>query len=209
MHRRSLALLLGAAFIVGTAVATAQEAQIILDENVDAVIKNLTGGEGTPSKSNDAYKGKESLYVGSTGGDGQKYNDKYPALSIKIVEAPKAANEFRYVTWAWKKDGGNGIQLQIHGVPDTWGHRYHAGQNVKNWNPSLEANKAIPASWTLETKDLFKDWKAFEVTGLAFTAWDGKGGLWDVLAFHKSPTPPTAVEPAGKAAISWASLKAE
>jgi hypothetical protein len=186
----------------------AAEVMVILDENVDAVIKNLTGGEGTPSKSADAFSGKESLFVGSTGGDGQKYNDKYPGLGVKIVENPKADNEFRYITWAWKKDGGEGLQLQLHGVPDTWGHRYHSGKNVKNWNPSLEADKAIPTKWTQLTKDLFKDWKAFELTGLAFTAWDGKGGFWDGVMLHKSANTPTAVEPAGKAAVTWGTMKA-
>jgi len=199
---------LGVALAASAWQARAQEALVILDENVDTVIKNLSAGEGTPSKSNDAFSGKESIFIGSTGGDGQRYNPNYPGLNIKIVEKPVAADEFRYVTWAWKKDGGEGIQLQIHGIPDTWGHRYHAGKNVKNWNPSLEASPTIPTTWTRHTKDLFADWKAFQVTGIALTAWDGKGGWWDALAFHKSPNPPTAVDPKDKMALTWGELKA-
>lgn len=201
-------LAIGAAFVVGLVQSQAQEMLLILDENVDQVIKNLSAGEGTPSKSNDAFSGKESIFIGSTGGDGQRYNPAYPGLDIKIVEKPAATNEFRYITWAWKKDGGQGIQLQIHGNPDTWGHRYHAGQNVKNWNPSLQTAASIPTTWTRNTKDLFADWKAFQVTGLALTAWDGKGGWWDFIAFHKSPNPPTAVDPKDKAALTWGALKA-
>lgn len=205
--RKIVSLAVGAALAVGAWQARAQEALVVIDENIDAVLKNLAAGEGTPSKSNDAYSGKESIFIGSTGGDGQRYNDKYPGLDIKIVEKPAAANEFRYITWAWKKDGGEGIQLQIHGVPDTWGHRYHSGKNVKDWTPSKEAKAAAPTSWTRETKDLFTDWKAFQVTGLALSAWDGKGGFWDALAFHKSPNPPTAVDPQDKIAATWADLK--
>jgi len=126
-----MALSLGVALSASSAVFT------ILDENVDEVLGFITSGEGTPSKSNDAYRGSESLFVESTGGDGQNFNSNVPDWSFGVTENPVADSEFRYITFAWKKDGGDGLQLQLHGVPDTWGHRYHGGANVKNWNPSI------------------------------------------------------------------------
>ncbi len=68
---------------------------VILDENVDAVVKYITKVNGTPKKVADAYAGKEALYVGGTGGDGQRYNDKAP-WTFKIAENPKADDEFRF-----------------------------------------------------------------------------------------------------------------
>jgi hypothetical protein len=202
-------VVVGLLLALAAASAVAQETMLVLDENVDEVLKWASQGAGTPSKSNDAFTGKESLFVGSTGADGQRYNPDVPGWGMKVVETPKAANEFRYVTFAWKKDGGEGIQLQISGTPADWGHRYHAGKNVRNWNPSIEVSTSIPAKWTVVTRDLFKDWQAFTVRGMAFTAWDGKGGLWDSVWFHKGPNAPTAVEPKGKAAVAWASLKSQ
>ena len=72
----------------------------------------------------------------------------------------------------------------------------------------FKTDENIPAVWTEVTKDLFEDWGAFGVSGMAFTAWDGNGGWWDAVYFHTDPTPPTSVEPQGKLASSWAELKA-
>ncbi len=201
-----MATMIFAFAVVAGIASAAKDAFLILEENVDAVIKDLTGGEGTPSKSTDHLFGSSSLSVGSTGGDGQKFNDKMPGWAFKIVEKPAADDEFRYITFAWKKIGGNGIQLQLHGTPDTWGHRYHAGANVKNWNPSIQVSKDVPKNWTSQTQDLFADWKAFTLTGIAFSAWDGSAGLWDNVYLHKA-LGVTPVEPKDKLATTWATLK--
>ncbi|MCH8294874.1 hypothetical protein IH992_27640 [Candidatus Poribacteria bacterium] len=180
----------------------------ILAENVDDVLAYITSGEGTPSKTADANSGSEALSIGSTGGDGQNFNPNVPDWAFNIVENPAADDEFRYITFAWKKDGGEGIQLQLHGVPDTWGHRYHAGENVKNWNPSIQVSDQIPTTWTSNTQDLFTDWGAFTLTGIAFSAWDGNAGLWDDVFLHQDPELlTTAVEPVHKLTTTWAELK--
>lgn len=188
--------------------ASAAEKFVILDENVDDIIKSLTGGEGKPSKVAGA-KGSQALQVTGDGGDGQKFNDKMPNWAFKIVEKPAAKDEFRYITWMWRKDAGKGVQLQLHGTPDTWGHRYHAGDNVKNWNPSIQIAKAVPTSWTINTQDLFKDWKAFTLTGIAFTAWEnGTLSQWDWILLHQEASDPAvAVEPKEKLTTMWGKVK--
>ena len=103
--------------------------------------------------------------------------------------------------------------MQLHGNPDTWGHRYHAGANVKNWNPSIQVSKSVPTKWEKHTRDLFKDWKAFTLTGIAFTAWpdgDDIGGFWDYVVLHQNPEVTevkTSVESKGKLTTKWAKLK--
>jgi len=215
MNKTTFILCLALAVILFQAVSFAAVKTgefVILDENVDAVVKYITKGSGTPKKVADAYAGKEALYVGGTGGDGQRYNDKAP-WTFKIAENPKADDEFRYITFAWKKNGGTGIQLQLHGNPDTWGHRYHAGANVKNWNPSIQVSKSVPTKWEKHTRDLFKDWKAFTLTGIAFSAWpdgDDIGGFWDYVVLHQNPEVTevkTSVESKGKLTTKWAKLK--
>jgi hypothetical protein len=179
----------------------------ILDENVDEVLAAITSGEGTPSKSNDAFSGSESLFVGSTGGDGQNFNPAMPGWSFGITENPVGDNEFRYISFAWKKDGGEGLQLQLHGDPDTWGHRYHGGANVKNWNPSIQAQEDIPTVWTRHVRDLYEDWGEFTLTGIAYSSWDGVGGFYDDIALHQELST-TAVEAKDRAMTMWATLKA-
>jgi hypothetical protein len=206
MKRFSLIATLLFVFVAVGAASAAKDVFVILEENVDAVLKDITQGAGTASKTTDHYFGSSALKVEATGADGQKFNPAMPGWAFKIVEKPAADDEFRYITFAWKKDGGKGIQLQLHGNPDTWGHRYHAGDNVKNWTPSIQVSKTVPTSWTAHTQDLFVDWKAFTLTGVAFTAWDGTAGLWDNVFLHKAKDA-TPVEPKGKLATTWASLK--
>jgi hypothetical protein len=198
---------LGLSVSVGVLSASAAQT-VVLDENVDDVLAIIANGEGTPEKVADAYSGSEALFVGSTGGDGQRYNDHFPDYGFNVVESPSGANEIRYITFAWKKDGGDGFQLQIHGEPDTWGHRYHAGANVKDWNPSIQASDTVPTTWTSVTRDLFDDWGAFTLTGFAFSAWDGVGGYWDQVVLHQSmDDAPTPVEPHDKLTTTWSELK--
>ena len=102
------------------------------------------------------------------------------------------------------------MQLQLHGIPDTWGHRYHAQANVLNWNPSIQIQKEIPKEWTTHTADLFTDWKEFTLTGIAFTTWDGEFSLWDNIALHQTKENPLvklAIEPNGKLATTWGVIK--
>lgn len=202
----SLALLTVMLFTLS---ASAAEKFVIIDENVDDVVKFLTSGSGVASKVGGAAKGSQALQVTGDGGDGQKFNDKVPGWNFKIVENPKAKDEFRYITWAWKKDKGKGIQLQLHGIPDTWGHRYHAGDNVKGWNPSNQVAKEVPTSWAINTQDLFKDWKAFTLTGIAFTAWEnGTVSHWDWVVLHQDgKDTAVAVEPKGKLTTMWGKVK--
>ena len=203
--------MLRAAIAIGLCLTVAAVAQelTILDENVDDVIGWASSGEGTPENSTDAYSGKESLYVGATGGDAQKYNGAVPDWGWAVVETPAADNEFRYITFAWKKDGGTSIMLQLSGDPDGWSHRYHSGVNVKDWNPSLEVQPNIPVDWEVQTMDMFADWGAFALNGMAFSAGDGVGAYYDAVIIGQSPKFSTAVEAKGKLTTTWAGLRAD
>lgn len=189
------------------------------EESVKALLPNLTEGAGKASlEKSDVYKddndGKAALLVTGEGGDGQKFRTNMPGWAFKITKNPnpKAKDEFRYITFAWKKVGGAGIQLQLH-APDanTWGHRYHAGANEKNWNPSIQLDPEVPKTWKIYTRDLVEDWKEFVLDGIAFTAWSLQHGIWDHVVLHQTKEDPLAkglpVESKGKLAAAWAALK--
>jgi hypothetical protein len=129
----TLTVIFAFALVAGVA-STAKGALVILEGNVDEVLKDFT-----------------------------------------LLESPKADDEFHYIAFVWKQESGTGAQLQPHGVPDTWGHRYSAGwgqsyaagwgqpyaagwgqpaagwgqpylagENVKSWNSSIQVFKDIP-----------------------------------------------------------------
>lgn len=208
-------LVVGALSLIAGKV-TAQQSYIIAHEEADIkdLITKLTSGDGQASVERaDVYKkdrdGKAALLVTGAGGDGQKFNPNVPGWAFKIVKDPKAKDEFRYITFAWKKVGGTGIQLQLSALGD-WGHRYHAGANEKNWNPSIQVSPDMPKEWTLVTRDVWEDWKDMTLTGIAFSAWSLPHGIWDHVVLHQTKEDPLAnlaVEPKGKLASAWAELK--
>src|SRR5262249_44244509 len=106
----------------------------------------------------------------------QRYNHTIPGWKFPIAEKPNAG-EYRYIRFAWKKVGGQGIMLQLCGNNCQVIYRYVAGNNPP-WAALTVADKP-PAGWTVVTRDLFKDFGAFTLMGLAFTPIDGDAGYYD------------------------------
>jgi hypothetical protein len=218
-------------FIVALSVGASCLAQaqdgvfIVLDDeaSIREFASVLGSGDGTVSvDTNDAYPhdddGEAALRIDSPAGDNQKFNANIPGWAFEIVGRPQAEDEFRYITFAWRKEGAPGIQLQLSAQPGGWSHRYHAHANLKGWNPSIRLTLDEPSTWQVHTRDLFRDWGGMVVTGMALTPGSGEYGLFDHIAFHQSPEDPfaapedepgheTAVQPAGKSATVWARIK--
>ena len=208
--------------VVFAQAADIEGAFIVIDDeaSIKDVLEKITQGSGKQElETKDVYQedndGKAALRINVEGGDGQSFNPNMPDWQLQIEKNPVGKNQFRYITFAWKDIGGDGIQLQLHANVGGWGHRYHAGANVKGWNPSIQGNKKAPEKWEVHTRDLIKDWKdlakgGFVISGIAFTAWDGKAGLWDHVAFHQTPEDPIApkaVDTKAKLAVKWAEIK--
>jgi hypothetical protein len=210
-----IALMMLIPFIPTVSLAQDDAFIVIHDKaSVDEILPNLTEGAGKAAlETKDVYKedddGKAAILVEGLGGDGQKFRTIYPGWAIEIKKSPKAG-EYRYITFAWKKKGGAGIQLQLHATTNDWGHRYHAGVNEKNWNPSIEVNPKLPADWEIYTRDLATDWGEMRIDGIAFTAWSLDYGIWDHVVFHRTEEDPLAfqaVEPQDKLPLTWGKLK--
>jgi hypothetical protein len=159
----------------------------LLDEGVDPlfpVLINDGGGEaGTVAREDrDVFSGVEAVRVTPM----QKYRTTIPGWSYKIVETPKNAGEFRYLRFAWKKIGGSGMMIQFHDVNKSWGIRYVAGRNVFGWIPVVSVSEKVPEGWEVVTRDLFKDYGAFTITGVALSPLEGTAGLFDHMLLGRS-----------------------
>lgn len=134
----------------------------------------------------------------------QSYNPNIAGWGFSV-------NEYPYITFAWKKDGGTGIMIQL-AYNGTWAYRYYSGVNVTNW-PGIQLEKDIPKDWILYTRDLTEDFaKGWNLTGLALTPWDGKGGYYDLIMMHSEPDEgkkavAKAVEARRKLTTAWAKIK--
>ncbi|VTT98693.1 tolq-type transport protein : Uncharacterized protein OS=Pirellula staleyi (strain ATCC 27377 / DSM 6068 / ICPB 4128) GN=Psta_4371 PE=4 SV=1 [Gemmataceae bacterium] len=152
----------------------------LLDEGVAPLLGLLnndnSGEQGAGAREDrDVFAGVEAARVTPM----QRYASRLPGWGFRIVETPKNAGEFRYLRFAWKKVGGNGIMVQLHDTTKTWFHRYYAGRNVYGWQPATEVAAMIPREWEVVTRDLFKEAGAFTLTGIALTPFDGTAGLFD------------------------------
>jgi hypothetical protein len=63
--------------------------------------------------------------------------------------------------------------------------RYHAGRNSSGWQ-SVEVAPVAPSDWTVVTRDLWRDFGEFTLTGFAPTALGGPA-LFDRIELLQHP----------------------
>lgn len=152
----------------------------------------LTEGGGQASlEAGDRYAGEASFRVTPD----QRFRSKLPGLGVKIAESP-GEGEYRYLRFAWKKRGGANILLQFN-ANGSFGpqrgdsapaFRYEAGPGDNPYNAAaLKVDAALPEQWVVVTRDLFADFGAFSLDGLAFTASDGEYALFDHVYLARTP----------------------
>lgn len=127
----------------------------------------------------DCYAGKFAWRVAPE----KRARDRLPGVEIPIRENP-GPGEARYLRWAWKKQGGEKIVLEI-AHDGAWGQlgeskfRYQAGPGPEYHNQALKLDENLPSEWTVVTRDLFADFGEFTFTGLALSPLDGEYGYFD------------------------------
>jgi hypothetical protein len=157
--------------------------EIFEDDEKFAALLTEGGGRAIPDQ-RDKYNGTYSLRVTPD----QKFNPNLPMLGVKIRENP-GPGEYRYIRFAWRKQGGNSICLQLN-HDGNWGpggegaregakFRYHAGPGGECYGASLVINDKLPARFEVVTRDLFADFGEFTLNGLAFSPVDGNAALFD------------------------------
>jgi len=135
----------------------------------------IAGNEDTriEAELTDVFSGKKALRAGAA----QRFNPDIKGWDFSIVEKPKEG-EYRYLRFAWKKVGDGPLMIQFCSRdPQDWGHRYHAGGSPP-WT-ARELYSYTPGDWMVVTRDLYKDFGAFRVGGVAFTPLHGGDGLFD------------------------------
>lgn len=152
----------------------------LLDEEVDPLLPELKNDISTETgtiarEDRDVFAGVDAVRVTPP----QKCQSVLPGWGYKIVKEPRAAGEFRFLRFAWKKIGGTGLMIQFRDPANDWNFRFHAGANVRGWRPSTQIADQLPSEWVVHTRDLFAEFGAFTITGIALTPFDGTAGLFD------------------------------
>jgi len=180
---------------------------VVFDENAATEASKGLFAEGFGSHdagstveitSTSAFMGKVSAMVTPQ----QSYNNIMEGWMFPIDETP-------FITFAWKKDGGAIIMVQM-AFDNNWAYRYHCGDNTAPGWPSTELEPEAPADWKMYTRNLVDDFAGgWNLTGLAFTPWDGVAGYYDYIVLSTTEEEgQTAVAPSGKTAATWGDMKA-
>lgn len=159
---------------------------VLLDENLPPLIAAIyaaTSGKD-PSLTvdrDDVFAGLESLK--QTGQELHAGN--LTGWDFQFVETPKAANEFRYLRFAWKKEGGGSILLAFPQNGGWGGKRYVAGPYELGGSGRKVAD-AAPTEWTIVTRDVFKDFGPLHMSGVLFSSTSTGTTHWDMLLLGKT-----------------------
>lgn len=177
----------------------AEQPLVIFDEETDFVASLTEGAGKAEFDERQKYAGKAGLKVTPD----QKHQ-KPGALAIKIRENP-GPGEYRYLHFAWRKQGGNTICLQLN-HDGTWGpggtgregakFRYHAGPGGECYGGSVVVDDKLPAKFAVVTRDLFADFGEFTLSGVAFSAVDGQAAFFDQLYLGRALEDFTLLAPA-------------
>ena len=145
---------------------------ILVDENRE-LIEALNEGAGIAEFiTADKHTGQVSLRVTPP----QRFSPRIKGWEFRIREHP-GPGEYRYLRLAWKSAGAYGVMLEL-ADDGRWPpaerplRRYHAGRNTTGWQ-SVEISPSAPREWTVVTRDLWKDFGDFTLTGIAPTAMGG------------------------------------
>ena len=116
----------------------------LLDESIGKTIDDIVGQTNVPNAGDmkvergDVYTGTESLK--QTGQE--RHASHLKGWGFKIVEKPTGADEFRYLRFAWKKEGGGSILLGFANDNNWSGKRYVSGEYALGGTGLKVAEKA-------------------------------------------------------------------
>lgn len=187
---RSNAIAVDIKVVSGEKPPAEQPLEVFEDDEKFIALLTEGGGKAVP-ENRDKFSGQTCLRVN---GD-QKFAKKLPQLGLKVRENP-GPGEVRYIRFAWKKQGGNTICLQLNhdGAFGPGGSgregakfRYHAGPGGECYGSSLVIDDKVPAKFEVVTRDLFADFGEFTLDGLAFSAVDGQAAFFDHIYLGRSP----------------------
>jgi hypothetical protein len=158
---------------------------LTLFEDDRAFIAALSQGSGTATlDTGDKFTGTAALRVTPL----QRHSPRIPGWNYRIREKP-APGEFRYIRLAWKTRGGSGVLIEL-AADGNWPpadkalRRYYSGKNTTDWE-ATEVSDQAPTQWSVVTRDLWKDFGNFTLTGIAPTAMRGEA-LFDRIELLRS-----------------------
>lgn len=174
----------------GIALLETEPMRLRLFEDEPRFAGTLSEGGAIPRlDSDDKYYGSASLKITP----GSRFSAQIPGWNYSIRENP-TLGEYRYIRFAWKKEGGQEIALHLANR-GAWGPeesrdprlglRYYSGSSRRP-RASAIVTRQPPKDWEVVTRDLVADFGNFDLTGLRLDCPDGDGALFDHIYLARS-----------------------
>jgi biopolymer transport protein ExbB len=114
-------------------------------------------------------------------------------LSIPIREHPKAG-EYRYITFTWVKWGGGQVGVKfaydasarISSQGKKYDYTYYSGEG-DNIVQGFKLDDKAPGHWMVTTRDLWKDFGDFTLTGISFLCPTRRDAGFDAIVLGNDP----------------------
>jgi hypothetical protein len=153
----------------------------LFEDDADAFVPLLSlggeardGGGKIAAETTDVFAGKAAVRVSPF----QRFHHEIKGWKFRVAEEPRAG-EYRYIRFAWKKEGKGPLMLQVCTLlPGRPWFRYYAGKGEPPW-PAKVLGEAAPADWQVVTRDLYADFGAFDLVGLGLSPLADGDGLFD------------------------------
>jgi hypothetical protein len=157
----------------------------LADENLSELLSQIVVEKAKVTdlvvERSDVFSGLESIKQSGN----ERHTNNVKGWAYKIVETPKAAGEFRYLRFAWRKEGGGSILLAF-AVNGNWnGKRYSAGPYNLGGSGFSTGEKA-PVEWTVVTRDMFKDFGEITLTSILFSSSNSGTARFDHVVLGKT-----------------------
>ena len=156
----------------------------VLFDDDPAFVDLLTSGDGTASIDlSDKHRGAAALKVTPL----QRHSPRIAGWNFSVREHPREG-EYRYLRFAWKSTGANGVMIELAN-DGAWppasasDFRYFAGENASGWQATRTSTE-VPKEWQMVTRDLWQDFGDCTITGIAPTAMGGPA-LFDAIELSR------------------------
>jgi putative membrane-bound dehydrogenase-like protein len=167
------------------AVGSELPSKITLFEDDRGFVDQLDRGDGRATiETADRVSGSVALRITPP----QRWSLRIPGWEYRVAEDPQPG-EFRYLSFAWKSVGAEGVMIEL-AADGKWPPadkpvwRYYSGRNTTGW-AARQVSPESPGEWTEVTRDLWKDFGSFTLTGIAPTAMGGDA-LFDRIELLRS-----------------------
>ena len=195
MNKLSYGIAAGVFLLLSGAAQVLAAERCLFDEDsgfAGKLFRAFDGGAAAVTNGN-SFSGNLHLAVTPGTRGCELFYDRAFIWEYAIAEKP-VPGEFRYAMFAWKKTGGNTIQLGFRDDRSDLVLTYYAGEKAEHKVRSnmkyIQVADTVPGKWIIVIRDMYTDLQGSQsnllINGIYFIAGDGQSADYDSIYLSDS-----------------------